>query len=153
MSDSTASVHSGFGDSVAAAVHSLPHNVALGFEIVSVERGRCVFALQHRDEFVGNSDTGILHGGVITSLIDVASGTAVYAMVPTGTSVATLDMRIDYLKPAEPGRRILAEAEVYKMTKNVAFVRAGAYQDAATNRIAHCAASFMVGSVGFAVKG
>ena len=139
-------------EGVGGVVRTLPHNVALGFDIVSIDPGHSVLVLDYRDEFVANPDTGILHGGVITSLIDVASGAAVYAMVPAGTSVATLDMRIDYLKPAEPGKRIFADAEVYKLTKNVAFVRAAAYQDQSDNRIAHCAASFMVGSVGFALK-
>jgi uncharacterized protein (TIGR00369 family) len=60
--------------------------------------------------------------------------------------VATIDLRIDYMRPAQPGRDVLAEAHCYKIGKNVAFVRATAFEDSADNAIAHATSAFMVNS-------
>ena len=92
------------------------------------------------------------HGGVVTTLIDATAGAAVYSSLPRGTPLATLDMRIDYLKPAEPDKRLYAIAELYRLTRRIAFVRASAYQDDPENQVAHCAASFMIGSLGFSMR-
>ena len=74
-----------------------------------------------------------------------------YASIPGETSLATLDMRIDYLRPTEPDKRLYATAELYRLTRRIAFVRASAYQDDPENQVAHCAASFMIGSLGFSM--
>ena len=56
-------------------------------------------------KLVGNPETGVLHGGAITALLDGASGAAVFAALVDIVPIATLDLRIDYLRPAESGRR------------------------------------------------
>ena len=136
---------------IGSVVESLPHNAKLGIRVVEVAPGRCTTYIEFRPELVGDPQRGVLHGGVVTTLIDATAGAAVYAAIPEGTSLATLDMRIDYLKPTEPHKRLYASAELHRLTRRIAFVRASAYQDDPGNQVAHCAASFMIGSLGLSI--
>ncbi len=60
--------------------------------------------------------------------------------------MATLDLRIDYMGAAEPHRDVFAHAVCFKRTRNIAFVRATAYQSTPDEPIATCVASFMMGT-------
>jgi len=80
---------------------------------------------------------------VITVLLDTASGLAVWSAVDKPVPIATLDLRIDYLKPATPGQRLFARADCFKLTRNVAFTRALAYHSA-DDPIAQGIGSFML---------
>lgn len=123
---------------------NVPHNRALGMEIVEITPGAAVFRLPYDVKLVGNPDTGVLHGGVITALLDGASGAAVFAALTEVVPIATLDLRIDYLRPAEPGQAVTARATCYKLARNVAFTRAVAYHDDPDNPIAHSVGTFMI---------
>lgn len=131
-------------------VKGLPQCARLGIDLVSIDPGKVLMKVDWRPELVGNPDTGVIHGGVITTLLDTVAGLVTYTQVPKGSSIATLDIRIDYLKPAMPRQPIFGEGEVYRLTQSVAFIKASAYQDEPDNAIANCLATFMVGSVGFA---
>jgi uncharacterized protein (TIGR00369 family) len=122
----------------------VPHNRALGIEIVDVTRAEAVFRLPYDPKLVGNPDSGVLHGGAITALLDGTSGAAVFAALIELVPIATLDLRIDYLRPAEAGHAVTARATCYKMTRNVAFTRAVAYHDDPAAPIAHSVGTFMV---------
>ena len=135
-----------------SVLESLPHNAKLGIRTVELARGRCTTCIEFRPELVGDPSRGMLHGGVVTTLIDATAGAAVYSSLPPETLLATLDMRIDYLKPTEPRKRLYATAELSQLTRRIAFVRASAYQDNPGNQVAHCAASFMIGSLGFLMR-
>lgn len=137
---------------IAAVLESLPHNAKLGIRMVELAPGRCTTYIEFRPELIGDPSRRVLHGGVVTTLIDATAGAAVYASIPGERSLATLDMRIDYLKPAEPDQRLHASAELYRLTRRIAFVRASAYQDDPGNQVAHCAASFMIGSLGLSMR-
>ena len=123
---------------------SVPHNRALGVEIIDLGADYALFRLPYAEHLVGNPDTGVLHGGVITALLDSCSGAAVFASLARPAPIATLDLRIDYLKPAAAGREVLARATCYKQTRNVAFTRAIAYHDDENDPIASAAGTFML---------
>lgn len=125
-----------------------PHGVAIGMQMVGQDGRRCKVKLPYSEHLVGDPDTGILHGGVITATLDNASGSAVrcHESWQEGQSMATLDLRIDYMKPAEPHKDLIVEAECYKMTHNVAFVRAFAHQGDIEDAVATSVATFMVGT-------
>jgi len=122
----------------------VPHNEALGMRMIGMTEREVVFELPYDAKLVGNPDTGTLHGGAITALLDATSGIAVFAALTELVPIATLDLRIDYLKPAEPGKAVRCSATCYKLTHNVAFSRAVAYQDDPANVIAHSVGTFML---------
>lgn len=121
-------------------------NLAMGITIVSVDDGRAKVHLPYRADLAGDSETGVLHGGAISTLMDTCCGMACFMGLPAVDSMATLDLRIDYLKPATPGLDVVAEAEVLKATRSVVFVRGVAYHTDKNDPIASCAGSFMLGT-------
>lgn len=125
---------------------SVPHNRALGLRVESVDRARARFVLPYDLRLVGNPETGVLHGGAISAAMDAACGAAVFQALPKPMIIATLDLRIDYLKPATPGRDVTITAHCYKVTRSVAFVRGLAFHDDETDPIASGTGSFMLGT-------
>jgi uncharacterized protein (TIGR00369 family) len=96
-----------------------PHTHALGFSLVSVDGDEVTLKAPYREDLVGDPETGVLAGGVVTALLDHASGMAVWTALDRFTSIATLDLRIDYMRAAEPGRDLYARARCYKLTRSV----------------------------------
>jgi uncharacterized protein (TIGR00369 family) len=124
----------------------VPHAAALNLTLMEIKAGEAVCKVPYADHLVGNPDTRVIHGGVITSLLDNTCGIAVGSKTALAGQIATLDLRIDYMKPATPGEDIFAFAECYKVTKNIAFVRGVAYHTDRADPIATCAAAFMLGT-------
>ena len=124
----------------------VPHAAAIGMQVLEVCNGQATAFAAYRDDLIGNPDTGVIHGGVITALLDNTCGIAVAAKSGMMGQIATLDLRIDYMKPATPGEAITSFAECYKITKNIAFVRGVAYHTNRDDPIATCTAAFMLGT-------
>lgn len=124
----------------------VPHAAALQLTVIEISSGFAVCKVPYAEHLIGNPDTRVVHGGVITSLLDNTCGIAVGSKLATRGQIATLDLRIDYMKPATPDEDLFAFAECYKVTKNIAFVRGVAYHTDRTDPIATCAAAFMLGT-------
>jgi len=124
----------------------IPFCRKLDADLVEVGPEGATARLPYDERLVGNPESGLLHGGVITSLVDTVCGMAVIAALRVPTVVATLDLRIDYLKPAVPGKDLLATAECYKTTRHIAFVRGLAHHGDRDDPVATCAATFMIRS-------
>lgn len=73
----------------------------LGLEIVKAEKGRVEIRLPYREEFLRIDSSDWLHGGVVSALADIAGDYAV--ITETEPGVPTIDMRVDYLRPARRG--------------------------------------------------
>ena len=131
----------------------VPHNKALGLTLVeaSSEPAIARMRLPYDARWVGNPETGVVHGGVISTLMDATCGASVFFKLKSPTPIATLDLRIDYLKPATPGRDIFARAECFKATHDVAFVRALAFHDLPEDPIAAASGTFMISTRGKSV--
>ncbi|WP_257168895.1 PaaI family thioesterase [Bradyrhizobium sp. SRS-191] len=108
--------------------------------------GEAWSTLPYRPVFVGDSDTGVIHGGVVTAMLDESCGMAVQLALDGSRAIATLDLRIDYQKPATPGLDIKAHAVCYRVTRSIAFVRATAYQEEESEPVATATACFMIGA-------
>ncbi len=117
---------------------------SLGGEIVGASKGFGRMRLPYAAHLVGDPDTGVVHGGVITAMLDQTCGMAVGSMLKEFIPFATLDLRIDYMKPAEPHRDIFIEAECLKVTHEVAFTRGIAYQASRESPIALSTGTFML---------
>lgn len=124
----------------------IPHCGALGIRMVKIGR-ETTMALPWRADLVGDPTSGVLHGGAVTSLIDSVCGMAVFAAMQRLQAIATLDLRIDYLKPASAEKELYATAECYKLTRHIAFTRARAYHlETPDDWVASCVGAFMIGS-------
>ncbi len=131
----------------------VPWGQAIGFRVTQVEYGH-VWGLQPwSQELVGDAGTGIIHGGVITTFLDNLCGMACTAAIEELRFVATIDLRIDYMRPAEPGRDIIGEAECYHRTRSVCFTRAWAYHESRDRLIATATGTFAVNKLRFAGRG
>ena len=124
-------------------VSGTPHSVALGFRFVAIEIGSATLAMDYDPKLIGDTQTRVMAGGVVTALLDHTSGLAAISAFEQSVPVATLDMRIDYMRAAEPGKAVIAEARCYKTTSNVAFVRAVAHDGDSDDPVASCQAVFM----------
>ncbi len=123
----------------------IPHARALGMTVASLGMSKAEITMAWRPEFVGDPSTGVLHGGVVSALMDTCCGAAVLADPKGPPSTATIDLRIDYMRAATPGQTIRARAECFHITRSVAFVRALALDDDEQNPVATATGAFSVG--------
>lgn len=120
------------------------HGRALGLEFRDSGDKWAELGLPWREELVGVPATGILASGAIVSLIDTASGTSVWVTLDRFTPIVTVDLRLDYLRPAVRGETIVARCECVKLTRRIAFVRGVAHGGDDKRPIALSAATFML---------
>jgi len=93
-----------------------PYQRFLGLEFTRYQEGLVEIGMPFREEFLRDDGSDWLHGGIISALIDIAGDYAVYSK--TGGDVPTLDLRIDYLRPAKRGR-LTAIARTIKVGRRV----------------------------------
>lgn len=117
-----------------------------GLRFDRVAPGEAWSSLPYRPVFVGDTETGVLHGGVVTAMLDESCGMAVQLALDGTRAIATLDLRIDYQKPATPGLDIKAHSFCYRVTRSIAFVRSTAYQESEDDPVATATACFVIGA-------
>ncbi len=118
--------------------------VALQLQMVDATDKGATLLMPYSDFIVGNTETGAVHGGAITSLMDQVCGMAVVcALAPQFEITPTIDLRIDHLRQSVAGQPIYAFAEAYRITKSVVFCRGVAWQNDKNEPLAHCSGTFM----------
>lgn len=124
------------------------HTHALGFAYEGLDGDRVRLRLPYRQDLVGDPETGVLAGGLVTTLLDHVGGLAVWVGLKTYQPIATLDLRVDYMRAAIPGRDLLAEARCYRLTRSIGFVRAWAFEDDPADPVAAAQAAYVISAAG-----
>jgi uncharacterized protein (TIGR00369 family) len=122
----------------------IKHVQVLNITLVSIDDNKITLRLPYQPMLIGNPDTGALHSGVITTLMDTTCGMATLCSKEMAATLCpTLDLRIDHLASAPAGDAIYATANVYKVTKRVVFVEGYAYCYSSAEPIARATANFV----------
>lgn len=122
----------------------IPHTAALGIQVVRISGEELTLKLPYRPELVGNPETGTLHGGALTVLLDQTLGMSTVCSDRVEPSVTpTLDLRIDHLAVAPRGMDIFACASVYRTTRKILFVEGFAYCESRDKPIARATGTWV----------
>ena len=100
-------------------------------------------SLPYDERLIGMPESGVLASGPIVSLMDMATSLAIWIRLGTFRHTATLDLRVDYLRPARPAHEIVGRGSCYGVTRSVAFVRGIAHDGDPEDPIANVTGTFM----------
>ncbi|MGQ2941753.1 PaaI family thioesterase [Blastomonas fulva] len=100
-------------------------------------------ALPYAPGLVGDVDSGVIASGPIISLMDNATSLSVWTAIGKFRPQVTLDLRVDYMRPATPGKTVIGRGECYKTTRSMAFVRGIAHDGDPDDPVAHVAGTFI----------
>lgn len=123
-------------------IEAIPFSRALQMHLEEIGDGLAVISMPYSETLVGDPRTGVIHGGAVSALMDTCGGAAVMSHPDAVSSTATIDLRIDYMRPATPGDRIVARAHCYHVTRTVAFIRAEAFDADTTRPVAAATGAF-----------
>jgi uncharacterized protein (TIGR00369 family) len=125
-------------------IEAIPHSKALGMRLTDMGEGSATIVMPYDPALIGDPETGVLHGGAVSALMDTCCGAAVMSHPANPGGTATIDLRIDYMRAATPGQAITATATCYHVTRSVAFVRATASDEDSGNPVAAATGAFTV---------
>ncbi len=129
---------------VAKMIVAMPYCMALQLRCERFAPGEMDLAMPYADQIIGDPETGVVHGGAVSALMDTTCGGAVMAHPKASLLTATIDLRIDYMRAAKSGDTIVAKAICYHVTRSVAFVRAVAYDSDPDRPVAAATGAFTV---------
>jgi uncharacterized protein (TIGR00369 family) len=121
----------------------LGHGGAIGIGYRAHGPGWTELELPYDERLIGNVDTGVIASGPILSMMDMATSLGVWLRANAFVAHATLDLRVDYLRPATPGKTVIGRGECYRLTRSIAFVRGQAHDGDPDDPLAHVAGTFM----------
>jgi uncharacterized protein (TIGR00369 family) len=125
-------------------VERTPHMRDIGLKVTGLDASKATMVMPANPQWLGDSVRGMLHPGPLTVLADSCCGLAVSAALVAPAPMATLDLRMDYLRRAGPELDVHCEARCFRMARNVAFVDADVWQDDRSEPIAIARGAFML---------
>ncbi|WP_033919463.1 PaaI family thioesterase [Sphingomonas sp. 37zxx] len=128
------------------------HGAAVGIGYRAHGEDWAELTLPYDERLIGDVTTGVIASGPILTLMDMATSVAIWLKRGQFVPQATLDLRIDYLRPATPGRTVIGRGECYRLTRSIAFVRGQAHDGDPDDPLAHVAGTFMFTEVGTATE-
>lgn len=123
---------------------SVPHCAAMKLEILRVQRGQVQLRQPYAAWQLGDPDGGLIHTSVQLSLVDSGFGAAVLSCLQQPTSIATLDLRMDYQRPAMANHALYMDARIDRMTRQIVFVSGEVWQQTPDTPTALARAAFML---------
>ena len=127
-----------------AMARKVGHGQALGLEFRDAGPNWVELALPWEERLVGVTETGILASGAIVSLLDTCGGASVWQTLDKFLPSVTIDLRLDYLRPALKGETVIARCMVDKMTRQIAFVSGVAHTGDEDRPVARAVGTFML---------
>ncbi|MEE8433774.1 MAG: thioesterase family protein [bacterium] len=110
---------------------AIPFNRELGLTLLNADDGKATLRFDFQEKLVGNFLTHVLHGGVISSVLDVVGGTAVMSTFDRENplhDLGTVDLRVDYLRPGS-GAYFIATGQVMRPGRILSAVRMELHND------------------------
>jgi len=114
----------GIGQRVRASFDQQALMTLIGAQLVSVSRGAVDIEISFRNDLTQHN--GVLHAGVITSVLDSACGYAALSMMPEGSDVVSVEFKVNLMRPAD-GDAFMAEGRVLKAGRTLTVARGDAY--------------------------
>jgi uncharacterized protein (TIGR00369 family) len=119
------------------------HGSRLGIGYHAHGDGWVELSLPYNAEMIGDEDSGVIASGPIFALMDIATSLATMRKLGRFVPHATLDLRVDYLRPAKPGHTVIGHGESFAIKRSIAFVRGQAHDGDPDDPIAHVTGTFM----------
>ena len=141
-----------FSDLFSQIIDNTPYMKAIGATFDRVDDDGVTMRLPWREDLIGNAESQVIASGVVTALLDNGCGMAMWDRMNEFKPIATLDLRIDYMRPAKPGLNVLVTAKCYKLTRTIGFVRAFAYDATPDDPVAAAQAAFIITTPAHATK-
>lgn len=126
-----------------AFIAGIPYAAASGMQVTELGKGTVSLFQPARDTWTGDSELQMIHTGCLSVLADTACGLAVGAAMDTPEPIATLDLRMDYLRPAMAMTDLVCQAECHRLSRSIAFVRGQVFQVGQDEPVATVNATFM----------
>lgn len=120
------------------------HNRFLGLAYVAHGDGWCELALPYAPHLAAREEGDVLASGPIVALLDVTASISVWQRRGRFGAQATVDLRVDYLRPAVPGRSVIGRAECYRLARSIAFSRGIAHDGDPDDPVASFACTYMI---------
>ena len=143
MTDTTPPIQTFDPAQVSKMFMARAHPGWLGLEYADHGENWVELKLPWNEKLLGEPDRPVLASGPIVSLLDMASGMSIWCTRGTFVPVATLDLRVDYQRPAKERSAVWGRVECYRMTKSAAFVRGTAHDGDPDDTVATMAGVFM----------
>lgn len=131
-------------DAFVAMAAQLGHGKALQFQLRAHGADWVELELPWRAELVADPETGTMASGAIISLLDMVGGTSCWLPLERFLPIATIDLHVDYLRPALKGETVIARADCYRLTRSVGFTRGQAHGGDPARPIVSFSATYML---------
>lgn len=129
---------------MASAAFQRSHTGWLGLRYSDHGEDWVELELPWRADLLGDEHRPVLASGPIISLVDMASGMAIWTAAGRFVQIATLDLRVDYNRPAREHASVFGRVRCYRRTRSAIFVNGIAHDGDMDDPIAHVAGVFMV---------
>jgi uncharacterized protein (TIGR00369 family) len=118
------------------------HFSSLGLKVLDIQSGWASMTFESVEKLAGNPVTGAVASGPLIALLDTCCAMAAATCGDTIRLSPTLDLRVDFLGPAQAKLPVFAEAKAYRNSRFVIFTQGLAFQDNKDKPIARCTINF-----------